>query len=241
MPLPILSINPYPNVPNVLGVPALLRKATPVLDAIQYVSHVGNVIDQLTNAAVDNTWGVFDASGDVAIAPDSFISHEYRNSQQIANYPVEQGGFASFNKVNDPFEATITMAKGGSVDDRESFLKSIEDIVTSTDLFTVVTPEATYESVNLTAFDYQRSMQNGAYLIIVSLHFKEVRVTAVNSGNASVVQAPDAANIVSTGQVAPVTLQSQITGAIKGAAKTLQSVKAAASTATARVLEGITL
>jgi hypothetical protein len=224
MALPILSINPYPNVPNVLGVPALLRKVAPVLDAIQFVSHISNAIDLLTNAPIDNTWAIIGDAG-TAITPDSFLTVDYRNSQRLVDYPIEKGGFESYNKVNDPFEAIVTLIKGGSVTDREAFISTINAMSNDLKLYTIVTPEARYDSVNLERYDYRREAKNGAYCLIVTLYFREIRVTAVASGNADFVAIPDAANTVSTGQVSALAQPSALSGALSGAAKVLQSVK----------------
>ena len=51
----------------------------------------------------------------------------YDAGSSISKYPVEQGSFASFNKVNNPSMATVQMAKGsGGVLERGLFLAQLE-------------------------------------------------------------------------------------------------------------------
>lgn len=230
-----LSIPPYPNVPNVLGVPELIRKAAPVTDAIGYINHIDNALERMLAIAAVETWGVFDKNGDDALSPDSFVGIEYRNGSRLADYPMEQGAFETYNKVANPFDACVVMAMGGTVETRNDFLTTIEALCASLDLFTITTPEKSYPSVNLERFDYRREQRNGSHMIVVSLYFREVRITANVNGNADsdsqVNSDPDeletvsAADAESIGQVSPSPLTAAKDAAIQGAATVLASVK----------------
>lgn len=230
MAMPTLSVPAFPNVPNVMGVPALVRKAGPVLDAIGYISHIDNALNRLLNDPANETWGVFNEDGEDVLAPDSFLGIDYKNGSRLMDYPLEQGAFETYNKVANPFDASIGMVKGGTLEERMSFLYRVEALCKTLDLYTITTPEFSYVGVNLERFDYRREQRNGSHVIIVNLYFREVRVTAesIDNGEASPTDTatPDAEAPESIGQVTPSPLSAAQDAAISGAAKVLSSVKA---------------
>ncbi len=237
MPLDNLTVPAFPDVPNVMGVPALIRRAQPVLDAIGYVNSIDNKIQRLLTPPVEALWGIFDANGRKVLTPETFVSFDYRRESRVMEYPIEQGSFASYNKVDASFDASITMATGGTPSDREALLTAVELLMLSLDLYTIVTPEKTYPSVSLTGNSFTRQQNNGSHQIIVTLRFKEIRETAlVNAAasgqiNADPVQVatPDAAPTRSLGQVAAQAISSVQEAALAGAARVLASVKALTS------------
>lgn len=238
-----LSVPDFPNVPNVAGVPALIRKAGPVLNAIGTLSHINNVVERLLGGQIQETWGVFDIKGQEVLKPETFLGIDYKNGSRLMDYPLEQGAFETYNKVANPFDAAISMAMGGTRDEREKFLSAVDVLVKSLDLFTIVTPEVTYQSVNLERYDYKRENRNGNHMIIVNLYFREVRVTALVNGvggiNPVAVKSVNAVPARSLGQVAASAVTSVQQAAIAGAARTLNSVKLLGN-ATAKAVDGIT-
>lgn len=137
------------------------------------------------------------------ITPDSVLSMEYKGEQRIADYPIEAGGFASFNKVAMPFDLRMVLTCGGknylqsalqtvtqTVDsyinsilgtaygqpmNRDDFLTQLEIMLHAIDLYDVVTPDKTYSSVNLVHYSYSKKNDNGAVMIIAELWFQEIR------------------------------------------------------------------
>lgn len=131
-------------------------------------------------------WGIYNNDGVTkAIEPDNFLGIEYLNSQKISDYPIEKGGFASYNKVQNPFTATVRISKGGSESDRTKFIDTIEQLIKSLDLYVLVTPERAYFNMSIERFDYRRDSANGSTMYVVSLYMIEIReaqiVTVVNS------------------------------------------------------------
>ena len=121
-------------------------------------------------------WGVF-FGGVPIIIFDTFVSIDYRQTWNISDYPVERGGFESYNKVYTPFETRVRFASGGSEANRTALLASIAAISGTLQLYTVVTPEAIYQSVNVKHYDYHRTATNGVGLLTVDLWLEEVRET----------------------------------------------------------------
>lgn len=210
----------FPNVPNVSGVPALLRSVTvPTPEALE-VSAAGALTTLLGFGPP--VWGIFDQDGNQVLVPDSFLGMDFRNNARVSDYPQEQGAFESYNKVQTPYDIRVRMAIGADLQTRTAFLAQCEAMLKSTDTFMVITPEATYPSTTVENVAYRRETRNGATMITVDLWFLEVRVTAtaqfssasattgsgapVAFGSASAlpadqVQSPSAASSISDGQV----------------------------------------
>jgi len=181
-----LSVPLYPTVPDMPGVPAVARDTLAAA-----VTLASPIISGILGAFIQ-TWGVFDSSGKQVLIPDTFLGIEYRNVYHVATHPVERGSFAAYNKVKEPFHGLVRMAVGGSVSDRETFLQDLNNLVKSTDLYNLITPEETYFNVNLERFDYRRETRNGAGMIIAVCHFIEIR-QAGQSANRSLSCVPDSA------------------------------------------------
>lgn len=210
---PTLSVPAYPNVPNYPGVPPVNRDPNAGIIAALAAIVVADVL-----SVFDKKWGIYDKTGKTEVLkPDTFLGLEYRTERRISNYPVQDGGFASYNKVNDPFVGVVKMAKSGSFQDRKEFLDKIASLADDTNLYTIVTPEVVYKNCNLERYDYQRQIRNGAGIIIVSCHFVEIRqaeeISLTNgSPSPTAVQSPSAAAPVSQNQVNPQDATSQQAG-----------------------------
>lgn len=178
MPIDIVPKSLYPFVPKALGVPPLLRSAAQLLDTatLGYLG-IGDALSQLIGAEPIR-WGVFDESGGKIAPYDSVYAVGYQNESKISNYPLEQGAFASYNKVETPFDVRVTLHCGGSEDDRAQFMASLETARKSLRLFTVLTPEFTYKDVNFTGLDISRRREEGVNMIIANLIGVEVRQKA---------------------------------------------------------------
>ena len=195
------------------GIPQLpTSAATPVIAAI-----VSEALSALLWQASQSppSWGVFDAAGNQVLSPDSVLEFSRRQEYEVSNYPVQSGSFASYNKVIRPFEIQIRFSKGGTVDDRATFLAAIDQIVASIDLYTVVTPEAVYQNVNPDRQEVIRRGAKGAYFLTeVDVYFVQIieveaqyTTTAVQLPNA---QDPAAQPAASVGNVQPGTPSSQL-------------------------------
>lgn len=188
----------FPNYP---GIPPL-RNSGEVAAAAALVA--APLLGDLLNAKAP-TWGIYEPdSENLVIEPDSFISMEFSNQQNISNFPVEKGSFASYNKVQNPFSAIITVAKGGSDATRYEFLTKLDAMIQSLTLFRLRTPDKEYQNVSLERYDFARRQSNGVTLLTIDLHLVEIRQADVTTtpGSASSTSVPaSAAPTVSNGQV----------------------------------------
>jgi hypothetical protein len=183
------------NVPQVPGVPPLSSFAASAITLL-----VADAITLLGGLLVP-TWGIF-LNGVPVIEADSVVSLDYKQEWSISNYPVEQGAFESYDKVQTPFEARVRFSAGGSQANRQALLDSIAAIAGDLNLYDVVTPEAIYQSVNVQHYDYSRQAQRGLGLMVVDVMVVQVRVSQPTAFSNT--QQPNGANPQSAGQVQPV-------------------------------------
>ena len=155
---------------------------------------------------LSSDWMILANDGSLAIKPDTVPKFEYRNEQRVADYPMEQGAFASYNKVATPYQIRMQMVCAGinyaqsaaqavksalSIDignnyaTRPDFLDTLDYMLATTDLFTIVTPDATYKNATLEHYDYRKESNNGAVMLIVEAWFREVRLTAGSTYSSS--------------------------------------------------------
>lgn len=165
----------YPVVPRAPGVPPVLRKHGALITA--GVMLVKDSVKALLGAP--SNWGIYKDGKPVIIA-DSVFAMDFRREWYLANYPIEKGNFASYNKVAIPFDTRVVLTRGGTKADRTEFLTNIEAVAASLELYDIVTPEYTYSSANIARYDYQRTAQNGATLLTVTIFLQEIRTTATS-------------------------------------------------------------
>lgn len=130
-----------------------------------------------------NAWAIMDASGKIAIAFSSFISADMRNESQVVSAPVEEGGFASYNKTDTPFEISVSLGFQGMDGELQAALATLARLRESTELVSLVTPDSEYRSLTLKGFNYRRSREDGLGVLFVDLSFVEVRQVATRYVN----------------------------------------------------------
>lgn len=128
-------------------------------------------------ADIAQQWGLYDQGGLPAIIADNVQSLEVALEAQISDFPVENGGFASYNKVIRPFDVRIAMTKGGSVEERQTFAQQVQEAWQSLDLFNVVTPEVVYLDVNVVGVRRLVESDRGVGLMMLDVSLRKVRQT----------------------------------------------------------------
>lgn len=182
------------DVPKLPGVPLLPSYAPSIVTL--------TTVDLLSSAFgnIQPIWGIFKNNVPIVLA-DNVVSFDYRNDWQVADFPLEGGAFASYDKVQNPFEVRIRFSAGGGVDKRRAFLESIDALIQSLDLVDVVTPEEVYTSVNITHQDFRRTAEHGVGLIVVDVWCRQIRVTATQQFTST--KSPDGTAQTNNGTVQP--------------------------------------
>lgn len=221
-----------PNVPQVAGVPALSSYSAVPLALL--VADTAIVVHR----ALQPQWGIYTLAGAPVIASSlasllgvgslvsslnsissllvgknvlslfSIVDFEYKQDWSISDYPVEQGGFQSYDKTQLPYDLRMRVAAGGSESNRQALLNTVDTAANSLDLYNAVTPERTYQSCNITHYDYKRTASNGVGLIVVDIWMVEIRVTATAAFSNT--QQPGTAGQQSLGNVQPVPFLGQV-------------------------------
>lgn len=190
----------FPDVPVAPGVPPVARDGASVDDAPALLTGDDPSVAASTQDAV---WGLFDSSGALVLKPDTFVGVDPASGEwKIPDYPTEEGAFQSYNKVQAPLEAKVTMSTGGDVQARASFLADARAACASLDLYTLVMPDGSFENMNALHFDITRTRERGATMMTIGLWLKEIRNTATATFTNT--QTPAAQDPVNDGGVQPV-------------------------------------
>jgi hypothetical protein len=164
----------YPNVPQTAGVPPVKRDASnPGTGTETALESDGD--DITVNGLSD--WGIYKDDA-LVLEPDTIVSIDYDAESRIADYPIEEGGFESYDKVAIPFTSRVVMSKGGAVEDRRAFLAAVEEIRVDRELYSIVTPERSYPSVNISRISLRRAREQGGGMVTVEISFVEIRANA---------------------------------------------------------------
>ena len=194
-----MPLIPYPQVPVAQGVPNVPRNGasttptpTPSSSSTQSVVN-GNTA----------TWQVVDNdSGAIILKPDTYADFNIRAESVIPNYPIEQGGFSSYNQVEKPYGITLTaIVAGKGESSRQQFINQIQILKESLNLVTIVTPDSLYDNAKLVSYSYSNKSNQGLTLLIVEMIFQEVRQTATAIVK---VANPSGQSQVKVGQVSPI-------------------------------------
>lgn len=187
-----LSVSPFPNVPNLPGVPQLARSLLFLANSPPAIGNqaLSGVLWHATQAAP--TWGVFDSANVSVLTADSVQDFGWRQEYRVSNFPVQQGEFASYNKVRLPFECSVVATKGGTLSQRNAFLRQVDDLAASLKLYTIVTPEKSYLNCNVTRTELARRGSGNAFWFDVELFF--VQIIEVTSQYSATTGAPSTAN-----------------------------------------------
>ena len=134
-----------------------------------------NMLPGLYGAAALPEWYLMDEWGNIPITFTSFISMELRAEGRAVSTAVEEGSFASYNKVNSPLSINCTLGFMGDDAALQYALHLLTIFQEDTFLLSLVTPNAEYENLNLVAYSYQRRRENGLGMLYVDLQLEEIR------------------------------------------------------------------
>lgn len=178
--MPILTVpkSLYPVVPQLPGVPALLRSGATILDGLTlgYLGF-GDALSDLIGADPVK-WGIFDQDGQPVADYDSVFTMDYNNDSTISEYKVEEGGFTSFNKVDNSYDSVVVLNCGGSESRRAACLIALQQARASLDLYAIFTPTDTILDANIIGLSYASRATEGSNMLTAHLLLKEVRKNA---------------------------------------------------------------
>ena len=121
----------------------------------------------------------------------SFISMDVKDGGKVVETPVEEGSFATYNKVDNPREVKCTLATQGTDEDLQSYIQALTDLRNGTDLVMVSTPVFLYENMNLEEFSYSLKVDDGRGVLYADLSLIEVRQVEMEYSDAKVAPQQD--------------------------------------------------
>lgn len=202
MSLIALIVPAFPDVPLALGVPPVPRDPLGLATAVSNLVTAPPILTaddpSISNQArAAPQWGIF-LKGELVLTPDSIIGVDEAKEYRLLDYPLEDGAFQTYNKVEMPRDDHVTATKGGPLQERTDFLTTLQTIAASLDLYDVMTPEAAYMNANIERFNVERDVKS-AQLITVRIWLREIRVTA--TATLSSTKIPASADTVDDGGV----------------------------------------
>lgn len=202
MALDSVSLPSVWDIPVAVGVPALLGQSISAgVDATASTALVGTYEKWMIRQQ-SKTWGIYNSSNAQILTAAHVIGIDYNIGYAISDAPLEEGAFTSYNKVKQPYQATVSMVCDGTesgsssivssleslvgissgtssgINVRASFIKTLETIVADTNLYNIVTPEFTYTNANIIGYRFRRQTQSGVTMVICDIGIQEVRKTA---------------------------------------------------------------
>ena len=109
------------------------------------------------------------------VVADTVAEVGYSKGYTISDFPVEQGAFASFDSVEQPFEGRVRLATGGSAAARQVLIDSVETVLGDLNTYDLVTPDRIYINANVTREEYKRSTPS---LLEIDVGVQEIRILA---------------------------------------------------------------
>lgn len=208
MPSVIVLVPDFPTVPQLPGVPQLIRQAAGFISVLLIPPAIGApaLPGVLWHASQSQpVWGVFDLNGNQVIVPDSVMDFQYRAEWSISDYPVQDDAFASFNKVAHPPEMVVRMVKGSSLQARADFENQCEAVAGSLNLYKILTPEKTYLNVNVLRHEVNRRERRGANFIEADLFFRVINTVQAQYSSTGNLPSPTI-NALSPSAVPPISV-----------------------------------
>jgi hypothetical protein len=217
-----VALPAFPNVPNLPGVPQMARSLLYPPDPAPTIETEGSAEAIAQSVTAAPIWGVFSQPDSTAgaaavqvVDADSVMDFGWRQEYRVSNYPVQQGAFASYKKVFVTFECSVTLTKGGTLEQRTQFLQQIDAVVASLDLFNIRTPEKTYIGCNCTRAELaRRGPQNAGYfdveLFFVQISEVQAQYSSTNAPSTANSSVPSAVPVANLGNVQAQPASSQI-------------------------------
>ena len=198
-----------PDIPRVPGVPALTSYAPNAINLL-----LRDVIPIAIAALGGPQWGIF-WNGIPVLPADTIVTFDFRKDYAIADYPIENGGFQSYDKVAQPADIRVRAACGGGVLKRQAFITAIDLITPTLNIYDVVTPEKVFLGYNFSHVDWTRRADNVG-IIVADIWLTEIRETA--QATFTNTQSPTIQGPQGLGSVQPQAPLQQILSSVTGGA-----------------------
>lgn len=132
--------------------------------------------------AVGYRWGVYTNEGQNLFPLAKITGLTLNATASVAQAPLEDGGFAPYNKVIAPQQWGVTAVfmrdALGTAGDQKKVIKKLEGLRRDASSLILRMPGYKSSSVTLSGYEFDRTSQSGCDLLIVRMTLQEVRFSA---------------------------------------------------------------
>ena len=128
-------------------------------------------------------WALVNDDGEPILDYTSMISVEIKQEGRVSSEPIEEGGFASYNKVEFPLDARVQVGMQGEPDELQDFLDKLVELKKEAETFSLVTAEQEHKNLTLESYDYARKREDGINTIFAELRIVEIREVSPQFAN----------------------------------------------------------
>jgi len=151
---------------------------------------------------IDQQWTILADGGGSLVRFTSMISVDIFCEGQALSYPVEEGAFMTYNKVQSPIDIRATLATMGLPFEFADILDTLAQYKEEALKLMVVTPSAYFDSLTLQSYGHRHDQRRNANMLTVDLHLIEVKEVQSQTTNVEVSSPknPTSAGKVNTGK-----------------------------------------
>lgn len=123
-------------------------------------------------------WSLVDSDTQQLIAQfDSFFDFDFNQENAVANYPIENGKFAVYNKQNNPFNVTVTLVKSGLTLPyaKKKFTEALKKYSNDALRVDVITPHGCYTDCTLSGLSFKQMPDENSDMIMARVNIKELQ------------------------------------------------------------------
>ena len=114
-------------------------------------------------------------SSAIAVEFSRVMDLEMTAEGKVVSTPIEQGSFASYNKVASPTGIRATLAVEGELGDLQSVVDRLFELKDGTELVNFVTPVREFQKYTLEKFSYQQAAEKGVNVLYVEINLSEIK------------------------------------------------------------------
>lgn len=149
------------------------------------------------------TWDIVGPGTMPVLTFTSFLEASVSDEGKAVSVPVEKGGFTVYNKTDSPRTMDVTLGKEGEPSELQQIIETLKAYKIQAVTVSIITPITEYNDMTLESFSYQLRREDGRGLLIVELHFTEIRSVATKTSKITLENAknPECASTVDRGRV----------------------------------------
>lgn len=106
---------------------------------------------------------------------NSMLELQVESGGTVPAQKIEQGGFAAYNKTQEPLKISASIAVEGDPADLQIALAKLNTLKEETTKFSLITPEFEYVNMTLESFSYARKREEGRGVLYAQLNLIEIR------------------------------------------------------------------